>query len=352
MNAENDVDFLRSKIYEKLSYLPEPAHYSSSIPWIVQNQIAATNGIHYADRIGKLKTYPVYHLPIPSANGSNLLLDIGSGWGRWLVSAALKHYIPIGIDIRLEFCETQQKMLKALKIKGYSLVADLACLPFKDNVFDVIWSFSVLQHVHIVRLKQCLADMNRILHEEGFVFLQFPNKNGIRNRIVYQKYIRRSTDDYNNWDVRYYAIDEYKSLFEEYLANFSYTNHSFLGIGILPEDLKYVSLKNKIFCLASLGLSLLTQIFPQLTKYADSIYVQASKKNKGLDDLTRNIFLERHQHAGFDNLNIVTLLRCPISGGELVLDKTRTKLISKEAGVCYPIIQDIPILVKSETRSL
>src|SRR5690606_20406869 len=53
----------REKIYERLHYQAQPANYYSEIPWAVQQQISATNGIHYIDRIGKLKRYPIYEVP-------------------------------------------------------------------------------------------------------------------------------------------------------------------------------------------------------------------------------------------------------------------------------------------------
>ena len=52
----------RSKIYEKLDYKPAPPDYTGKLPWTVQQQIAATNGIQYADRVGKLTDYPTYEL--------------------------------------------------------------------------------------------------------------------------------------------------------------------------------------------------------------------------------------------------------------------------------------------------
>ena len=111
------------------------------------------------------------------------MLDIGNGWGRWLVSGFNKGYIPIGIDIRLEFCKTAINTLHANNCLGYSLVADLKNLPFKDNIFDFVWSFSVIQHTHKSRMISCLKHINRILKSTGFSKLEFPNKNGVYNNI-------------------------------------------------------------------------------------------------------------------------------------------------------------------------
>lgn len=352
MDMKEIETFNRSKIFEKLAYLEMPENFKSKVPWVIQNQIAATNGIHYVDRIGKLKDYPTYTLPVEGVSGDKLMLDIGSGWGRWLISAANKGYIPIGLDIRLEFCESQQNTLKAFNKKGYSVVGDLENLPFLPSSFDLIWSFSVIQHTHKDRLVRCLKGINEILKDTGFTLLEFPNKNGIRNRrgpVISQEKFK---DDYNSWCVRYYSIDEYKKIFDEILNGFSFENHSFLGIGVLKDDLKYVSFKNKILCSASLFLSYLTKLIPHLKNYSDSIYIKAFKKDLSSLNPQINTFLEAHKNLAFDNLNIITLLKCPTYGTSLKVNKNRDKLISEEAGIYYPIINDIPILISSEAGRL
>lgn len=343
----------RSKIYEKLDYKPMPENYSSNIPWVVQQQISATNGIHYIDRIGKLKEYPIYNLPVASVSKPSLFLDIGCGWGRWLVAASNKGYTPIGIDIRLEFAMTARTVLKDLGINGYTVVADLENIPFQDNIFDLVWSFSVIQHTHYKRLTNCLQHINRIITDKGFTKLEFPNKNGLRNRISNVPTTQPHWDDYNSWCVRYYTPNEYKEIIEKYLSNFSYSNHSFLGIGVLKEDLKYVSAKNKMLCLASLLGSSLTNIFPSLANISDSLYIQASK-NKETNFLNKSIqsFFEQHKKNPTNNLNIVSLLRCPKYGGRVELSSDNKKVISQEAGIYYPIENDIPIMISSEASSL
>ena len=53
-NNLSNIEFDRSKIYEKLDYTPQPPDYQGKLPWKVQQQIAATNGIQYADMVEKL----------------------------------------------------------------------------------------------------------------------------------------------------------------------------------------------------------------------------------------------------------------------------------------------------------
>lgn len=340
-------EFTKGKIYEKLDYTAKPEGYTKKLSWIVQQQIAATNGIQYIDRIGKLSDYPVYELPVnKTTNG--LMLDIGNGWGRWLLAGANKGYVPVGIDIRLEFCQTALNTLHANEKNGYSVVADLKELPFKNNVFDLVWSFSVIQHTHKERMISCLKHIKRILNGDGFAMLEFPNKNGIRNYFGPAKKYSSSANDYNSWDVRYYSVKEYKNIFLDIFQNFQFKVHSALGIGVLKEDLKYVSFKNKILCGASLLLTGVFKLISPLKKFADSIYITVNKKSDEKNAIAVEQFLKAHNADPKNNLNIVYLLQCPITGENVSISEDEKFIITSNSEIKYPVKNNIPILIRSE----
>ncbi len=347
-----DTNALKVRIYERLETRPLPSDYSGKIPWVVQQQIAATNGIHFVNSIGNLREYPIPEIPVEHANGNDLLLDIGNGWGRWLVAAANKNYIPVGIDIRLEFCETARQVLQANGRNGYSLVADLQNLPFINNVFNVVWSFSVIQHTHLDRFTRCLSHIERILADNALCYLEFPNRNGIRNR--FGPAAKPNSSDFDSWDVRYYSPAEYEKIFRVFFDNFKYFNHSVLGIGILPGDFKHAKgLKNKAIISASRTLSNLATLIPPFKSIADSIYVK-SVKHGAADQVTieaKKSFISAHSLNPADNLNIVHLLRCPVSGERVHLSDDRTEVISRIARLAYPVKNNIPIMIASEARS-
>lgn len=344
-----NIEFNRSKIYEKLSTIPEPENYKGAVPWIIQNQIAATNGVHYIDRIGKLKEYPIYKLPVPHHQNDGLMLDIGCGWGRWLIAGANKGYIPIGLDLRLEFCETSLTVLKDLKKPGYAVVGDLESLPFIDNVFDLVWSFSVIQHTHRIRLMNCLESINHILSPSGFACLEFPNRDGLRNRMGAVESNAKNADNYDSWAVRYYTLAEYTDMLSQYLTHISMKTHSFVGIGVLEEDLMYVSLKNQILCSFSILLTKAAKIIPGMMNYADSVYCMGYKRSE--DHTIRSgyeVFRKLHKMNPADNLNIVSLLKCPKYGGDVSLSADRKRVIAEGAGIYYPIVNGVPIMISSE----
>src|SRR5881275_847401 len=108
----------------------------------VRTEIGSTNGIHYIDRANKIDTYPEYDLPAKKAQKKNsLMLDIGSGWGRWLIAASRKSYIPIGLDLKIDHARSALKTIRHHQVNGYLVVGDLQDMPFQDDTFDLIWSF-------------------------------------------------------------------------------------------------------------------------------------------------------------------------------------------------------------------
>jgi uncharacterized protein len=346
-------DVVKERVYERLDTRPQPPHYDGKIPWVVQQQIAATNGIHFLNTIGTLSEYPIPEIPISYSNGTaDLLLDIGNGWGRWLVAAANKDYIPVGIDIRLEFCETARKVLQANGKNGYSLVADLQNLPFLNNIFNVVWSFSVIQHTHLDRFTRCLSHVERILADNAYCLLEFPNRNGVRNRLG--PAAKPNSSDFDSWDVRYYTPEEYEKIFRVFFDNYNYYNHSVLGIGILPGDSKYAKgLKNKAIISASRALSNLATLIPPMKSIADSIYIKSVKHgvaDAGTSEAKKS-FHAAHALNPSDNLNIVHLLRCPVSGDAVHLSDDHSEVISRFARLAYPVKNNIPIMIASEARS-
>jgi ubiquinone/menaquinone biosynthesis C-methylase UbiE/uncharacterized protein YbaR (Trm112 family) len=344
---------MKDRIYEKLIVEPEPAGYKGKIPWVVQQQVAATNGIHFLNSIGELNEYPIPEIPVSEGGPGKLLLDIGCGWGRWLVAAFRKNYIPIGIDIRLEFCETSRTVIRDNGGSGYAVVADLQQLPFQNNSFDTIWSFSVIQHTHYKRLVSCLSEIERTLNVGGYCFLEFPNSKGFRNR--FGPASKPNNMNFESWDVRYYSPQEYREIFSKYFDNFQYHNHSALGIGILPGDLKYTrGFKNRSLVGLSRALSKIADLIQPLKQFSDSIYIKASKSGHSQMSTSEKLsaFLAAHQLNPADNLNIVHLLQCPASHTALRLSEDRAELISREAGLAYPIVNQIPILISSEAKTL
>jgi uncharacterized protein len=49
---------------------------------------------------------------------------------------------------------------------------------------------------------------------------------------------------------------------------------------------------------------------------------------------------------------LLDILVCPLTKGALIYDKARQELISVQAGLAYPIKDDIPVMLEEEARTL
>jgi SAM-dependent methyltransferase/uncharacterized protein YbaR (Trm112 family) len=315
------------------------------IPEYVQRMVAATNGRMYCGLVGKLDRFPIPAIPVPPARPGGLLLDIGCGWGRWMVSAARQGYTAIGVDVKLEAARAALEVTRALGAPGYVVVADLAALPFRPDLFDVVWSFSTLQHVHRDKTRKCLRQVHDSLRPGGRCVMEFPLRNGLWNRLRRVRLADEDTPD--SWCVRYYSAGELRELFAGKFEEIRLRSHCYFGIGLLPVDLGFVPLRYRAVVLASLTLTSLSRWLPPLQYCADSVYIQGDKPRTAGDNATNEPLSGNLYHCR-NNLDIVPLLRCPVSGGVLDYDKEKERLVCSTSRLAFPVVDTIPVLLAGE----
>lgn len=320
----------------------------------VQEWVAGTNGRLYVPLINRLARYPIPECPFPKAD-RQLLLDIGCGWGRWMLSAAYKDYVPVGIDIKLDAALAARRVLQIHGLPGFVVVADLKRFPFKSCVFDVVFSYSVIQHTHRRRAYSCLDEVHRVLKNQGYCLLQFPTKYGIANFLKGVSRKKAESEDYDSWCVRYYTLSELETLFFKIFGNFSYQPDCFLGIGVQRSDIDILPWRYKPIVILSEGLKALCRLLPICKRLADSIYVLARKKASSSTHASTEAsarFLDTSGLLDAGNLEILDLLACPATGCELFFDRERQELVSKAAALAYPIIDGVPIMLVEQARVL
>jgi hypothetical protein len=49
---------------------------------------------------------------------------------------------------------------------------------------------------------------------------------------------------------------------------------------------------------------------------------------------------------------LLEILVCPLTKGPLIYDRDRQELISKKAGLAYPVRDGIPVMLSEEARTL
>jgi SAM-dependent methyltransferase/uncharacterized protein YbaR (Trm112 family) len=255
------------------SSLPKFDVQPGEIDPFVRNVISATNGSLYRHLVGNLKEYPIPGLRLPAGNGK-LLLEVGCNWGRWCIAAARAGFRPIGIDPSLKAIRAANRVARQLGIKAEYAVADGRYLPFRENTFDQIFSYSVLQHISRENVATSLAEMRRVLNVDGGVLVQMPNMFGVR--CLYHQ-ARRGFRLERDFEVRYWKPSELLAAFSASIGPSELSVDGFFSLNVQPNDIHLLPARYRALVRTSEVLRRLSKKVPALMQVADSLYVSARR---------------------------------------------------------------------------
>jgi len=247
---------------------------SKAVHPYVQSAIVGTNGNLYRPILGKLQRYPIPEIRLPPSQGK-YLLDVGCNWGRWCISAAQKGYQPVGIDPSLEALLAAQEVANQLGITATYVVADCRHLPFADHTFDIVFSYSVLQHLGRSDVQTTVKDMARVLKPAGQSLVQMPNSFGLRNLFLQAKQRFR---DPGGFGVRYWSKTQLSELFSQSIGPTELSVDGFFSLNPQMSDIDLLPRKYRYVVRTSEALRKLSQIFPGLLNIADSLYIASTAK--------------------------------------------------------------------------
>jgi len=182
---------------------------------------------------------------------SDKILEIGSGKGNTLSKLKNKGY-------KIQGCEVNDNYISFVK-KNFNINLKKITstkLPYKDNSFDLVVSFDVLEHIPDTDLH--LKEVHRVLKEGGKYIFSTPNKFlDIPFQIVRFKSFNRYKDFHcslqsyfslikrledNGFNYKFYKVpvktDFMMSKAKKYLGSFFYKVIEFLPIDNLPIPLK------------------------------------------------------------------------------------------------------------------
>ena len=246
----------------------------SAIDPFVQKYIGATNSNLYQPLVGRLTRYPIPELGIPSAGKDELFLDIGCNWGRWCIAAYRLGYIPTGIDPSLKAILAAYRVAKQLRVEAKYLVADSRFLPFRQNLFKIIYSYSVFQHFDKQDVKTSLIEIGRTLHPEGTSIIQMLNVFGLRS---FYAQLKRGFKNADGFETRYWSPQELTSVFNESIGPSRLEVGSFFTQG-QPSDKDMFPLKYRVILKVGEMIKLLNNRAHILTSFADNLLVLSEKR--------------------------------------------------------------------------
>jgi SAM-dependent methyltransferase len=309
----------------------------------VQRRVARTNGNLYRPLVDKLRRYPIPAWPagMPSSRLAPLL-DIGCGWGRWLVSAGRAGYLPVGIDVNVDALRAARRVLSQHGLRGYFVAADLRSLPFAGGIFEKVFSYSVLQHAQRERVMWCVREVLRVLKPGGSCSLEFPVRHGLTN--WRHRKDRAGENDPESWCVRYYSQRQLRAMFDRVFGNLQIEPNCFFGTGVQKNDFDLLPWKYKPVVAASEVLKAAARVMKPVGWFSDSVFVESVKPGESVWGEARAPVSVPLPEPG-NNLAILPWLRCPVTKGVLDYECASHTLISRRAGLRYRIEDDIPVLI-------
>jgi SAM-dependent methyltransferase/uncharacterized protein YbaR (Trm112 family) len=246
----------------------------SKIDGVISYLVGATSGCGYVDIIGRLENYPIPDIPVGKGNGE-LLLDVGSNWGRWSVSAARKGWRVIGIDPSLGAVLAAQRAFSRMNLDLAFVCGDARFLPFRADLVQCAFSYSVIQHFSEIDVERSIAELGRVLRRGGFAKIQMAHRGGLRS--TYSR-TRHDYLDGGPFRVRYWSLASMLNLFEKKIGPSKCTAEAFGGLGLLAEDIYLVSIKAKVLIAISELLKKLSIFVRPLVLLADSVYILSVKR--------------------------------------------------------------------------
>lgn len=168
------------------------------------------------------------------------ILDAGSGNGRHLLPLS-NFYNCVGIDVSLKALSASKESLAKRQRQAHHVASSITDIPFRDNSFDAIICYGVLQHLLENERNIAVAEFKRILRPGGIVFLEVFGREDMRyggKDVEPDTFVRQSGIIYH-----YFTKEELEELFSNFAASKldnvvtkkifkgeSYTRHMINGI--------------------------------------------------------------------------------------------------------------------------
>jgi ubiquinone/menaquinone biosynthesis C-methylase UbiE/uncharacterized protein YbaR (Trm112 family) len=278
--VENGIPVLTDAVRrEPVPHNMEPCRQQdpdSPIDVFVSDWLVNTNGNLYWKARGSLRRYPIPHWPLVRGTGQ-LLVDVGCSWGRWSIAAAQAGFRPIGVDVHIDALAAAGRVSRQVGVRVDYVCADAERLPFRSGSIDVLFSYSVLQHLDREKVAAFFKQAFRVLKPEGTCLVQLPNKAGLYNILLQAK---RNFHDARpgTFEMRYWSTSSIEDVVEKAgLEKVKMRADGFFTQNPQLSDLDLLTTAGKVVVMASHAGRWAAGLVPVLGRVADSLWVEARR---------------------------------------------------------------------------
>ena len=245
-----------------------------AIDAFVNDWVVNTNGNLYRGARGRLKRYPIPQWPLAPAAGK-IVVDVGCSWGRWSVAAARAGFFPVGLDVHIDALAAAQRVSRQLGAETAQVCGDIEALPFRPGSVDVVFSYSVLQHIDRAKVMSFFGEAARVLKPGGLCLVQLPNTYGLYS---IARQARRGFRDAapGTFEMRYWTRSGIRRAIETAgLRDLRLRADGFFSQDPQLSDLDLLSPVGKLVVLVSHAGRRVADLLPPLVRLADSLWIEA-----------------------------------------------------------------------------
>lgn len=242
----------------------------------VKRVIQGSGGRLWAPRVGNLHGYPIPELRLPPSEGRTFL-DLGCNWGRWCVAAARRGYSVVGIDPSIQGIQSARRVARQLGVSVRYLVADSRYLPFADDSFDTVFSYSVLQSMAKENVAETMREVRRVLAPGAMSTIQMANAWGALQ--LYNRWrFRGRREDPTAFLARWWTVRELREKFGEWVGPTDITVDGFFSLNPQSAEAHLLPWHYRQIVHVSDALRAVSRAVPPLKYVADSVYVTSIKR--------------------------------------------------------------------------
>ncbi len=264
----------REAVPKNMEASPRGPGQDGSIDAFVNDWLVNTNGNLYRGARGRLKRYPIPQWPLAPGAGK-IVVDVGCSWGRWSVAAARGGYFPVGLDVHIDALAAAQRVSRQLGVETAQVCGDVEVLPFRSGSVDVVFSYSVLQHIDRAKVMRFFGEAARVLKPGGLCLVQLPNAYGLYS---IARQARRGFRDAaaGTFEMRYWTRGGIREAIEKAgLRDLRLRADGFFSQDPQLSDLDLLSPAGKLVVLLSHAGKKAADALPPLVSLADSLWVEA-----------------------------------------------------------------------------
>ena len=139
------------------------------------------------------------------------VLELGVGSGKLLKSIVSKNpSMIIGVD----FSKEAVKRARSLNYKSVRIMqANIKKLPFKDNSFDVVFCYFILNNLYLNEREKAVQEIHRVLKPYGLILFRDFYKGDLRQKGKSNTKEKNTITNKSGLIVHFFSTSELKSLF-------------------------------------------------------------------------------------------------------------------------------------------